>query len=102
MEIKVHNSKLDGNQSTRKVKANTNLWILLSCHICLIFNNLAHIIFDEPEGPFYTAAKRGRLGHGSERALISHFQKAMLVGWLGYGCLVCCQTLDNLIRDLRS
>ena len=37
MEIKVHNSNLDGNQSTSKVKANTNPWIPFK------LSNLTHI-----------------------------------------------------------
>ena len=56
-----------------------------------------------PEGPpFYAATKMGRLGHGNKRAVIGHFQKARLAGKLKHGCLVCCQTQDNLIRDLIS
>ena len=34
--------------------------------------------------------------------MIGHFQKARLVGKLEHGCLVCCQTPDNLIRDLMN
>ena len=46
MKIKVHNSELDGNESTSNVKVKTNLWILPHHHICLTFNILAHIIGD--------------------------------------------------------
>ena len=45
---------------------------------------------------------KGKIGCGNERAVIGHFQKARMVGKFGYGCMVCCQTLDNLIRDLLS
>ena len=101
MKIKVHNARSDGNQSTSKVKVNTNLWIPPCYHICLMFNTLAHIIgHGSRKSPFYAATKSGRLGHVCERAVIGHFQKARLVGKLEHGCLVCCQTLDNLIRDL--
>ena len=54
-----------------------------------------------PEGStFHTTMKMGRSGYGNERAVIGHFHKARLVGKLEPGCLVYCQTLDNLIRDL--
>ena len=54
-----------------------------------------------PEGlPFYSTMKRGRSGHWNERAMIGHFQKVGLVGKLVPGCLVHCQTLDNLTGDL--
>ena len=54
-----------------------------------------------PEGPsFYAAKKRDGSGHRIESAVIYHFQKAGLVGKWEHRCLVCCQTLDNLIRDL--
>ena len=56
-----------------------------------------------PEGsPLLYFYEKGWIRHGNERTVISQFQKARLVGKLGYGCLVCCQTLDNLIRDLMS
>ena len=52
-------------------------------------------------GPlFYTTMKWGRSGHRTKRDVIGHFQKVKLVGKLGSGCLVCCQTPDNLIRHL--
>ena len=58
MEIEVHNSKLDGNQSTSKVKVNTNLWIPPGHHICLTFNNLAHIIcYGTERSPFVLPQK---------------------------------------------
>ena len=54
-----------------------------------------------PEGfLFYSSMKRGRSGHWNERAVIGHFQKVRLVGTLAPDCLVCCQTLDSLIRNL--
>ena len=97
------NARSDGNQSKSNVKVNTNLWIPLSCHIGLTFNTLAHIIGDGTRrSPLLCCHKRGGLGHGSERAVIGHFQKERLVGKLKHGCLVCCQILDNLIRDLIS
>ena len=101
MKIEVHNAGSNGNQSISKVKVNTNLWISPSCHICLIFNTLAHIIGDHPRrSPLYAAMKRGRLGHRRERAVIVHFQKVRLVGKVEHGYLVYCQTLDNLIMDV--
>ena len=44
--------------------------------------------------------KRGGLGHWNKRAVIGHFQEVVLVGNLAPGCLVHCQTLDSLIKDL--
>ena len=53
------------------------------------------------EGPsfLYYYKKGADQGMKSERAVIGHFQKTRLVGMMGYGCLVCSQTVDNLIRD---
>ena len=63
MKIEVHNSKLDGNQSTGKVKVNTNLWIPLIHHICLTFNALAHIIVDGTRrSPFLCCHEKGQIG----------------------------------------
>ena len=56
-----------------------------------------------PEGsPLLYCYEKGWIMCGDGRAVIGQFQKARLVGKLGCGCLVCCQTLDNLIRDLMS
>ena len=43
----------------------TNLWIPLSCHICLTYKKLTHISVDGTSKvpPFYTTIKRGRLGY---------------------------------------
>ena len=48
----------------KEVNAKTNLWIPPNHHICLTFNNLAHIIVDGTGRftSFYSAMKRGRLG----------------------------------------
>ena len=54
-----------------------------------------------PEGfPFYSTKKRGGSYKASRWAAIGHFQKVGLVGRLALGCLLHCQTLNNLIRDL--
>ena len=54
-----------------------------------------------PKGlPFYTTMKRGGSGHWNERAVIGHFQQVGPGGEVAPGCLLCCQTLDDLIKDL--
>ena len=84
----------------KEINANTKLWIPPSHHICLTFNNLAHIIGDGT-GRFLLSYcyKKGWIMHGNKTAVIGQFQKARGVGKLGCGCLVCHQTPDNLIRD---
>ena len=85
-----------------KVEINTNLWIPLSSHI---FSHRSRpwcsSFVMASEGPsFYIAMKRGESEPRSERAVIGHFHKVGLVGKLVPGCQVCCQNLDDLIRDL--
>ena len=90
-------------KSHYKVEISTNLWIPLSSHIYIHRQKKTptHIIFDgTSRSPFYTSTKRGRSENRNKRAVIGHFQKVGLVGKLMPGCLVCCQTLDNLIKDL--
>ena len=87
----------------KKVNVNTNLWNPPSHHICLTFNNLVHIVVDGTgRSPLLYCHEKGWIRHENERAVIGQFQKARLVGKLGYGCLVCHQTLDNIIRELMS
>ena len=82
-----------------KVEISTNLWIPISSHIYSHSKREPwHTPFMMvPAGPpFYTTTKRGGSEHRNERALIGHFQKAGLVGKPVPGCLVNCQTPDNL------
>ena len=59
-----------------EIEVSTNLWIPLeSSHQkpwCTSF------VRAQEGPPFYAAMKRGRLGHGSKRVVIGHFQKQ---GW---------------------
>ena len=90
-------------KSKYKVEISTNLWIPLNSHIYIHSKRKPwHTSFVmAPAGPpFYTSIKRGRSELRNERAVIGHFQKVALVGKLVLECLVCCQTVDNLIRDL--
>ena len=94
---KLHEIKVQGS------KCYTNLWIPPSHHIYLTFNNLGHIVVDGTRRfPLLHCYEKGRIRHGNKRAVIGQFQKARLLGKLEYGCLVCCQTCSNLIRDLMS
>ena len=86
-----------------KVEINTNLWIPLSSHIytyCKRKPWCTSFVMALEGLPFYSTMKRGGSGYRNERAMIGHFQKVGLVGKLVPGCLVYCQTLDNLIRGL--
>ena len=85
-----------------EIEISTNLWIPLGSHIYSHSKNPWCTSFVmAPVGPsFYITTIRGGSGHGNERAVTGHFQMVRLVRKLGPGCLVCCQTLDNLIRDL--
>ena len=102
IEIKVHTAWLY-RKLKYEVEMSTNLWISLSSHIYIHSKRkpwCTSFVMTPTGLPFYTSMKRGGSEHRNERAAIGHFQKVGLVGKLVPGCLVCCQTLDNLIRDL--
>ena len=86
-----------------KYNMKTNLWTLPNPHICMSTKiwHPSHKVAPKAS-PFLYCYEKGQIRHRNERAVIGQFQKARLVGNLGYGCLVCHQTLDNLIRDLMS
>ena len=102
MEIEVQDAIFNDIEVQNEIE--TNLWIPPSSHIYTHSKKPCNTSFVmAPGGPsFYTTMKRGRSGQENERAVIGHFQKVGLVGKLGPGCLVCCQTLDNFIRDLNN
>ena len=75
-------------------------WISPSCLICLIKKPGLHLLRWHPRVPhFYIKMKGADQDMGNERAVIGSFQKTGLVRKWRYGCLVCSQTADNLIRD---
>ena len=84
MEIEVHNSKIDRNQSTSKVKANTSLWIPPSHHICLTFNTLVHIIVDSTRrSPFLCCHEKVKIREQDQKGCDWQLSKGKADGNVG-------------------